>query len=113
MANITNTTNTTNRTYTHWVYLQDMRDTIQLKNQTKNRVLVKYAPPSPPNGIHRYQFQLYDITNLPQTILATLKNNKNRNNNINRSTYYENNLKQLNEYKINKSFQYKVNSGKT
>ena len=112
MANTTNTTNITNHTYTHWVYLQDMRNTNQNKNQTKNRVLVKYAPPSPPYGIHRYQFQLYDITNLSPTILATLKNNSN-NNNIDRNTYYENKLKQLNEYKINKSFQYKVNSGKT
>lgn len=103
-----------NHTYTHWVYLQDMRK----KNTTNTsntppptQIIVSYAPPTPPKGIHRYQFKIYDLTNLPQTILDTIKNKIN-NNNPDRNTYYRNNLKKLLKYKLNTMFQYKVNSKK-
>jgi phosphatidylethanolamine-binding protein (PEBP) family uncharacterized protein len=110
MTNTTNTTNTTNKNhiYTHWVYLQDMRN----QNTTSSiQTLVSYAPPTPPAGIHRYQFHIYDITTLSKTILDTLKNKIN-NNTLDRNTYYRNNLKNLKTYKLNTLFQYKVNSNK-
>ena len=102
-----------NNTYTHWVYLQDMR---KKNNNTSNKsqtaqIILPYSPPTPPYGIHRYQFHIYDITNLPQTILDTLKNKIN-NNTPDRNIYYRNNLKKLIKYKINTLFQYKVNSNK-
>ena len=109
-SNLIKTKNKTNinHTYTHWVYLQDMR------KQNTTEILVPYAPPSPPFGIHRYQFRIYDITNLQQTILDTLKqkNINNINNIPDRNTYYKNNLKKLIKYKINKVIQYKVDSNK-
>jgi phosphatidylethanolamine-binding protein (PEBP) family uncharacterized protein len=105
------TTNTKNHTYTHWIYLQDMRN----KNNTST-ILFKYAPPSPPYGIHRYQFNLYDITNVSQMILDTLK--KNINNSLDRNIDYLSTISTINN-KNNKSlqpivkFQYRVNSGKS
>ena len=110
MPNTTTTTNTKNHTYTHWIYLQDMRN----KNNTST-ILFKYAPPSPPYGIHRYQFKLYDVTNVSLTTLDTIK--KNINNTLDRNIDYISKLSKLNN-KNNKSlqpivkFQYRVNSGK-
>ena len=106
----TTTTNTKNHNYTHWIYLQDMRN----KNTTST-ILFKYAPPSPPYGIHRYQFKLYDVTNVSLTTLDTLK--KNINNTLDRNIDYISNLSNLNNLN-NKNikpigkFQYRVNSGK-
>jgi phosphatidylethanolamine-binding protein (PEBP) family uncharacterized protein len=100
---------TSNHTYTHWVYLQDMRK--QNTTNTSTQILVPYSPPTPPRGIHRYQFKMYDITNVPQTILDTLKNKIN-NKTLDRNTYYKNNLKSLIKYKLNTLFQYKINSNK-
>jgi phosphatidylethanolamine-binding protein (PEBP) family uncharacterized protein len=99
---------TKNHTYTHWVYLQDMR---KINSTTNKTVLVPYAPPTPPVGIHRYQFRLYDITNVSQTILDTLKNNSIKHT-PDRNIYYRKYLQELKKYKINTMFQYKVNSGK-
>lgn len=47
---------TDNYRFIHWVY-------IQIQSKKQKVVFVPYAPPSPPKGIHRYQFNLYDITN--------------------------------------------------
>ena len=77
-VNTTMNTTKNNHTYTHWVYLQEMRNTKNTNTiNTKNTKieLVPYAPPTPPFGIHRYQFKLYDISNLQQSILDTLKKN--------------------------------------
>jgi phosphatidylethanolamine-binding protein (PEBP) family uncharacterized protein len=116
-TNKTMNKSTQNHTYTHWVYLQDMRK--QNTTNTSNippptQIIVPYAPPTPPKGIHRYQFKIYDLTNLPQTILDTIKNKINNkiNTNPDRNTYYRNNLKKIVKYKLNTMFQYKVNSKK-
>ena len=116
-VNTTMNTTKNNHTYTHWVYLQEMRNTKNTNTiNTKNTKieLVPYAPPTPPFGIHRYQFKLYDISNLQQSILDTLKKNSMNNNlknKIDRNTYYRNNLKKLKKYKLKTDFEYLVNSG--
>ena len=118
MNNTMNTTTEKNHTYTHWVYLQEMRNTKNTNtiNTTNTKIeLVPYAPPTPPFGIHRYQFKLYDISNLQQSILDTLKKNSMNNNlkkKVDRNTYYRNNLKNLKTYKLKTNFEYLVNSGK-
>ena len=114
LTNSTQTQQQKNHTYTHWVYLQDMR---KKNNNTSNKsqtaqIIIPYAPPTPPYGIHRYQFKIYDVTNVSQTILDTLKNKINNINAPDRNIYYRNNLKKLIKYKINTLFQYKVNSNK-
>jgi len=102
---------TKNHTYTHWVYLQDMRASSSTNNKTNKTFLVPYSPPTPPVGIHRYQFRLYDITNVSQNILDTLKNNSIKHT-PDRNIYYRKYLQELKKYKINTMFQYKVDSGK-
>ena len=107
-----------NHTYTHWVYLQDMRKQNTTNTSTSNtsntpiQTLVPYAPPTPPAGIHRYQFNIYDITTISKTILDTLINKINNTNTPDRNKYYRNKLKNLKTYKLKTLFQYKVNSNK-
>ena len=113
-VNTTMNTTKNNHTYTHWVYLQEMRNTKNTNTTNTKIELVPYAPPTPPFGIHRYQFKLYDISNLQQSILDTLKKNSMNNNlknKIDRNTYYRNNLKKLKKYKLKTDFEYLVNSG--
>jgi len=101
--NTTNKTNTKNHTYTHWIYLQDMR---KKPNTNTTTILVPYAPPSPPYGVHRYQIKLYDMTNVLPITLDTIK--KNINNTLDRNIDYINNktLKPI------RQVEYRVNSGK-
>ena len=112
MSNTNNTktnntkSNSKNHTYTHWIYLQDMRKK-QKNSSTPSTILFQYAPPSPPYGIHRYQFKLYDITTISLTTLDTLK--KNINNSLDRNIDY---ISSINLIPI-VQFQYKVNSGKS
>jgi len=113
--NTTMNTTKNNHTYTHWVYLQEMINTKNTNTTNTKIELVPYAPPTPPFGIHRYQFKLYDISNLQQSILYTLKKNSminNLKNKIDRNSYYKNNLKNLKKYKLKTNFEYLVNSGK-
>ena len=99
-----NTSNAKNHTYTHWIYLQDMR---KKSNTNTTTILVPYAPPSPPYGIHRYQIKLYDMSNVSLTTLDTIK--KNINNTLDRNIDYINNktLKSI------RQVEYRVNSGKS
>jgi phosphatidylethanolamine-binding protein (PEBP) family uncharacterized protein len=110
--------NTKNHTYTHWIYLQDMKNKSNTSTNTITS-LMPYTPPSPPYGIHRYQFKLYDMSNVSQMILDTLK--KNINNVLDRNIDYISNLNNINNINTmnNKKklkpivqFQYRVNSGK-
>jgi|688.fasta_scaffold405671_2 phosphatidylethanolamine-binding protein (PEBP) family uncharacterized protein len=47
-----------NFTYTHLVFTRNGND-----NNTYNEI-VPYAPPSPPRGTHKYQFNLYDVSQI-------------------------------------------------
>ena len=73
--------NSNNFVYTHWVYTQ---------SKENNMVYVPYLSPSPPKGTHRYQFNLYDITNK-----ISNKNNNNNNNASKRNKITENDLSGL------------------
>jgi phosphatidylethanolamine-binding protein (PEBP) family uncharacterized protein len=118
-TNTMNNSINTNHTYTHWIYLQDMRNKSKTNtNSTTNAttILLPYAPPSPPYGIHRYQFNLYNVSNVSQMILDTLKNNIS--NTLDRNIDYVSNLNNLSKMNNTKKLkpivqiQYKVNSGK-
>ena len=102
-TNLTNKTTSKNHTYTHWIYLQDMRNKT---NSNSTTILFPYAPPSPPYGIHRYEFRLYDVSNISSMVLDTLKNNIS--NTLDRNIDY---LSNFNNLKPIIKFQYKVNSG--
>ena len=68
-----------NFTFTHWVFTQI--------NGKINETFLSYSPPSPPRGIHRYQFNLYDVSMIDNNELNILhKNNKNN------TKYYETTL---------------------
>ena len=41
-----------NPEYLHWLIVNISKD--------KNNILIPYAPPTPPSGIHRYVFYLYE-----------------------------------------------------
>jgi len=90
-----NTTN--NFTFTHWVYIQQNKKTL---------VYVPYSPPSPPSGIHRYQFNLYDVTDIGMQNLNYLKFN---NDVDNRTNYYNNKLKKIKNLN-NKKIYFDVNT---
>lgn len=90
-----------NFTYTHWVFTRKANDDKTYKE------FVSYAPPSPPRGNHRYQFNLYDVSMIDTNIL-------NINNKLDRTKYFITTL-QLFLDKINKkinpllpTFQFKV-----
>jgi phosphatidylethanolamine-binding protein (PEBP) family uncharacterized protein len=60
---------TENFTFTHWVFT--------MINGQINDTFVSYYPPSPPkgSGIHRYQFNLYDISSINTDELKVNNNN--------------------------------------
>ena len=81
--------------YTHWVATINTNTNTNTKNNSNiKQILVKYAPPTPPKGTHRYIFNLYDITQKKDDFLNTLMMNNN-NNNDTRSSYYNNKLSNL------------------
>ena len=86
-----------NFTFTHWVYIQQNKKTL---------VYVPYLPPAPPSGIHRYQFNLYDVTDIGMQKINYLKFNKNVDN---RTNYYNNKLKKIKNLN-NKKIYFDVNT---
>jgi phosphatidylethanolamine-binding protein (PEBP) family uncharacterized protein len=108
------TDKSSNHIYTHWVA------TINTNTNTNNngnieQILVKYAPPTPPKGTHRYIFNLYDITIKKDDLnfLNTLMMDNNNNNNDTRSSYYNNklsNLEKSNPIIFSTSYTVKANS---
>lgn len=86
------TDKSSNHIYTHWVATINTNTN---NNGNIKQILVKYAPPTPPKGTHRYIFNLYDVTQKKDDFLNTLKMNNNNNNNDTRSSYYNNKLSNL------------------
>ena len=90
-----------NFTFTHWIFT--------MINGQINDIFVSYYPPSPPkgSGIHRYQFNLYDISTIDTDGLKVNNNN---------ADYYKTTLQPFLDKNNNKniailpitSFQYKV-----
>ena len=87
------TDKSSNHIYTHWVATMNT-NTNTKNNSNIKQILVKYAPPTPPKGTHRYIFNLYDITKKKDDLnfLNTLMMDNNSNNNDTRSSYYNNKL---------------------
>jgi len=89
-------------TYTHWVFTRKCNDDKTYKE------FVSYAPPSPPkgSGTHHYQFNLYDVSKINTDGLKV------NNNNLERTTYFENIFKKnITKHKINPlspTFQFRV-----
>ena len=85
-----------NFTFTHWVFTRKGND-----NNTYNEIVL-YVPPSPPRGIHRYQFNLYDV--------SLINTNELKVNNNNNADYYKITLEQFISNKpILSNFQFIVN----
>ena len=114
--------NPNNFVYTHWVYV-----TVQKQKEQKDKIIfMPYAPPTPPSGTHRYQFNLYDITNktvikdsvkettkLTARDLMVLRLNKNETTNPDRKKY-SNDLASFSQMFNSKfTIQYKVTANKT
>ena len=102
-----------NFVFTHWVYIQSQI--------TKKKIIfIPYSPPTPPSGTHRYQFNLYDITNksvnnvitkLTTNDLAILKINEEEMNKPDfRKTYNEKLVSFLQSFKPIFTIQYKVSN---
>jgi phosphatidylethanolamine-binding protein (PEBP) family uncharacterized protein len=118
--------NKTNKVFVHWVYIQ-----MKLNTADEKRIIfIPYTAPSPPKGIHRYQFRLYDITNkIVSTESAPVKISGNdvlllrlSKEELNKTDFRFNYVKNLynffqilnpntvNEFKTLDSIQYKVSS---
>ena len=80
-----------NHIYIHWVAL--------FQNANMIKEYVKYAPPTPPIGTHRYYFVLYDLTKCSIDSIGSIGSIDSlqiMNNKIDtRSNYYYNKLKSL------------------
>ena len=90
------TDKSSNHIYTHWVATMNT-NTNTKNNSNIKQILVKYAPPTPPKGTHRYIFNLYDVTQKKDDLnfLNTLMMDNNSNNNDTRSSYYNNKISNL------------------
>jgi len=92
-----------NKTYTHWVAILDSINIGQIK-----KTFVKYMPPTPPKGKHRYIFNLYDISdyknNLQYFNMGNVGNVGMTSLGNTRLTYYTNKLLPL--IKLKKKFIY-------
>lgn len=78
-----------NHNYVHWIYLQEGNSNGNgNENINSNKYdILPYSPPSPPSGIHRYKFNIYEIS---LETYETLKNIKSNIVNTDRSNFYDN-----------------------
>ena len=113
--------NSNNFVYTHWVYVIVNK---KIDNQIKQEkiIFMPYTPPTPPSGTHRYQFNLYDISNktvdtksvkLEARDLMVLRLNDDEKLNPDRKKYSDNLESFLKLFKSKFSIQYKVTANKT
>ncbi len=73
-----------NHNYVHWIYLQEGNGNGNANSNTYD--ILQYAPPSPPSGIHRYKFNIYEIS---LENYETLKNIKSNVVNADRNKFYD------------------------
>ena len=113
--------NSNNFVYTHWVYVIVNK---KIDNQIKQEkiIFMPYSPPTPPSGTHRYQFNLYDISNktvdaktvkLEARDLMVLRLNDDEKLNPDRKKYSDNLESFLKLFKSKFTIQYKVTANKT
>lgn len=80
-----------NHNYVHWIYLQEGNSNGNVngnENINSNTYdILPYSPPSPPSGIHRYKFNIYEISLETYEILKNIKSNIV---NTDRSNFYDN-----------------------
>ena len=76
-----------NHNYVHWIYLQEGNSNENANVNSNTYDILPYAPPSPPSGIHRYKFNIYEIPLETYEILKKIKSNIV---NANRSNFYDN-----------------------
>ena len=92
-----------NHTFIHWIYTQKAN----IINTYMN-----YIPPTPPLGIHKYYFSLYNITKNYNLIIQKIKTITNSNDRHIISAN-QNIINYLERFKIGKEFYYKVKSNNT
>jgi phosphatidylethanolamine-binding protein (PEBP) family uncharacterized protein len=113
--------NSNNFVYTHWVYVI-VNKKIDNKIKQEKIIFMPYTPPTPPSGTHRYQFNLYDISNktvdaktvkLEARDLMVLRLNDDEKLNPDRKKYSDNLESFLKIFKSKFTIQYKVTANKT
>lgn len=106
-----------NHRYIHWIYTQkgtNINSNINTNNNINTNIteIQAYIKPTPPKGIHRYIFTLYDMkdTYIMTKIIQKIKTLKNSNN-INDINNNNKIFSFLYKYKIGKEVYYKVKAG--
>jgi phosphatidylethanolamine-binding protein (PEBP) family uncharacterized protein len=92
--------NSGNHVYTHWIFIYSSNE-IKTNNTNINTIL-EYAPPKPPYGKHRYQFNVYAMDQNAITDIRNIVQNPENN----RSTFYTQIVKIIQDNKNSK----KINS---
>jgi phosphatidylethanolamine-binding protein (PEBP) family uncharacterized protein len=113
--------NSNNFVHTHWVYVI-VNKKIDNKIKQEKIIFMPYSQPTPPSGTHRYQFNLYDISNktvdaktvkLEARDLMVLRLNDDEKLNPDRKKYSDNLESFLKIFKSKFAIQYKVTANKT
>ena len=67
--------NSSNYIYIHWMFTRKYTQTAQ--TAPTDTIILPYTTPSPPSGMHRYEFHIYDMNVIPANInINILKNIK-------------------------------------